>query len=245
LTPVPATDDKHIKSTRGDLGKGVYALSDLRAYLSFDTAPDDADLADSARAWTTTRARRPSDAVLPWLTQILNPTRHRARNADYSFSDLVSLFVVRELLKKGVRPWRIREAEDFLRQDLKIDRPFVFEDIKTDGVDVFYRDNVIPTQIEAASLRGQQVFREAIKDRLTSVRYTDGSAAYWVPMPGVIVDPRVQFGEPVVEGTRVPTEAVANVARNLGTERTALRFGLGTELVETAISFEQQLAAAN
>jgi len=239
---VQATADNDIESTRGDLGKGVYALSDLRAYLAFEAAEDDADRADPALAWTTQRGPRPSEVVLPWLTQILNPTRHRARNADYSFSDLVSLFVVRELLRKGVRPSRIREAEDFLRRDLKIDRPFVFEDIKTDGVDVFFRDNVIPTQIEAASLSGQQVFREAIKDRLTSVRYTDGTAAYWVPMPGVIVDPRVQFGEPVVEGTRVPTEAVASVARNLGTERAALRFGLGTELVETAISFEQQLA---
>jgi len=242
---VPLTEDHNIESTRGDLGTGVYALGDLRAYLSFEAASDDADEPDFALVRTAARASRHSERVLPWLTQILNPTRHRAHNADYSFSDLVSLFVVRELLRKGVRPARIREAEDFLRRDLKIDRPFVFEDIKTDGVDVFFRDNVIPTQIEAASLRGQQVFREAIKDRLTSVRYTDGTAAYWVPMPGVLVDPRVQFGEPVVEGTRVPTEAVANVARNLGTERAALRFGLGTELVETAISFEQQLAAAN
>jgi uncharacterized protein (DUF433 family) len=224
---MPATADKDIKSTRGDLGRGVYALSDLRAFVAFDGTSEN------------------GEQVLPWLTHVLNPVRHQAHRPDYSFSDLVSLFVVRELLKKGVRPRVIREAEDFLRQKLDIDRPFVFEDIKTDGLEVFYRDDVIPTQIESASGHGQQVLREAIKDKLTSVRYDDGAAAYWVPTPGVLLDPRVQFGEPVVEGTRVPTSAVANVATNLGLERAALRFSLSSDLVTAAISFEQQIASLN
>jgi uncharacterized protein (DUF433 family) len=224
---VPSTADQSIESTRGDLGRGVYALSELRTFVAFDGSRED------------------GRQVLSWLRTVLNPVRHRAHRADYSFSDLVSLFVVRELLRKGVRPRTIREAEDFLRGELRVDRPFVFEDIKTDGVEVFYRDNVIPTQIESASGRGQQVLREAIKDKLTSVRYHDGTAAYWVPMAGVLLDPRVQFGEPVVEGTRVPTEAVANVAANLGLERAALRFDLSSELVNGAISFEQQIASLN
>jgi len=71
--------------------------------------------------------------TLEWLTGILNPVGHTPRLPDYSFSDLVSLFVVRELLRKGVRPRTIQKAERYLRRKLRTDRPFVNEMIATDG----------------------------------------------------------------------------------------------------------------
>src|SRR5882757_2424331 len=83
LTPVPATADKHIESTRGDIGRGVYALSDLRAYLSFEASADDAP--ELNEVLTTVKMGRRADVALSWLTHVLNPTRHRAKTADYSF----------------------------------------------------------------------------------------------------------------------------------------------------------------
>ncbi len=227
LTPVPATADKDIKSTRGDLGRGVYALSDLRAFVALDGKPAD------------------GKNVPRWLTRVLAPVGHQPWQADYSFSDLVSLFVVRELLKKGVHQFTIREAETYLRKKWKTDRPFVSDEIQTDGLRVLVDDEVIAGQIESADLHGQQVMRELVKDRLEHVEYHDGSAAYWLPAPGVVVDPRVQFGAPVVEGTRVPTDAVYGVVRQLGTERAIRRFDLSAKHIEHAIAFEDRLAALN
>jgi alpha/beta superfamily hydrolase len=83
---------------------GVYALADLRRFLAFSGEPEDA-------GWT---AR--------WLKTALNPVDHGRWQADYSFSDLVSLFVVRELHRRGVRLSDIRKAENYLRKLWKTDR---------------------------------------------------------------------------------------------------------------------------
>lgn len=221
------TADKGISSTRGVIGRGVYALSDLRVLLALSGTANDAEKA------------------LPWLRSVLNPAGHRPWQADYSFSDLISLFVVRELTKKGVQAPTIRSAEFYLRKKWKTDRPFVSDQIQTDGHRVLVDDEVIAGQIESADLHGQQIMRELVKDRLTHVHYHDGTAEYWTPTEGIVVDPRVQFGEPVVEGTRIPVEAVANVARNLGASCAAGRFGLKADQVAAAIAFEQQIASLN
>ncbi len=222
---MPTTTTAEIESTRGDFGRGVYSLPELRAFVGFDGTPADA-----------AQTRK-------WLAKVLNPVEHRPWAADYSFSDLVSLFVVRELLRRGVHPHTIREAEGFLRDLLRIDRPFVYEDIKTDGFNIFYRDEVIPTQIEQASGRkGQQVLRATISDLLTSVKYTDGTAAYWTPADGILVDPRVQFGDPVIAGTRVPTEAAAETADRYGIERAAHQLRVNVGAIRAAVAFEHKLA---
>ncbi len=214
------------KLPRHELGSGIYGLADLRAYLAISGRQED--------------GRR----ALPWLTRVLNPVDHKARRPDYSFSDLISLFVVRFLLQKGVEPKDIREAELHLREEWKTDRPFVSDEIKTDGRNVFFRDEVISGQIEAADMRGQETMREMVKDRLTGVHYSDGTAAYWVPLDTVMLDPRIQFGEPVVVGTRLPTETVAEAVRNFGPADAAQRFSISRNAVSAAVTFEQRLAAA-
>ncbi|MDX6650592.1 MAG: hypothetical protein QOJ97_2543 [Solirubrobacteraceae bacterium] len=213
------------ESTRRALGAGFYGLADLRLFLAISGKRQDAERA------------------LPWLTRALNPVSHRPKSADYSFSDLISLFVVRELRKKGVRASDIRTAESYLRKKWKTDRPFVSDEIQTDGRRVFVEDEVISGQIESADLEGQQVMREMVKDRLSSVHYNEGAAAYWTPMQKVLVDPRVQFGEPVIAGTRIPTGAVADIARRGGLEGAADQLGVDLSAARAAISFENKLAA--
>ena len=213
------------KTTRLDLGYGVYSLADLRAYLAFSGKQRDAENA------------------YRWLTRMLNPVTHGRRQSDYSFSDLVSLFVVRELIKKGVAPATIREAEGYLRRKWRTDRPFVSDEIQTDGCGVYVDDDLIAGQIESADRHGQQVMRELVKDRLAHVHYHEGTAVYWTPAARVLVDPRVQFGEPVIEGTRIPTGAVAQLAERLGVDDAAYRFGLSRADAQAAVAFEQRLAA--
>jgi uncharacterized protein (DUF433 family) len=233
-----------IEQTRGDVGQGVYAVEDFRRLLAISDSGQRPVESDRAPAARHARRARWGDAG-HWLRTALNPVQHAPWRADYSFSDLISLLVVRELLLKGVALHKIKEAEAWLREVEGTDRPFVREDIKTDGVEVFYRDELIATQIEAASRRGQQTMRELIKDRLTSVKYQGGIAAYWRPAPGVVVDPRVQFGEPVVIGTRIPTDAVAGVVKRLGRDRAMRRFDLSAEQIEDAVAFEDRMAAVN
>jgi hypothetical protein len=189
--------DSPTESTRGQLGQGIYSLADMRLYLAYFGEPE-----DGARALT-------------WLASALNPVAHRRRQPDYSFSDLVSLFVVRELTRLGVRAARIRDAEARMRKITGVDRPFVSEDIATDGDEVFFtteNDQVESANESSKRRTGQQTSLIVVAPYLDRVRYDDGSAAAWSPADHVVLDPQVQFGEPVVDGSRVPTAVVADVA---------------------------------
>jgi len=209
-----------------ELGQGLYSLASLRAYVAFSGEPKDGGY------------------VLDWLTEVLNPVRHTRWRPDYSFGDLISLFVVRELKRKGVQRRHIREAEAYLRKKWKTDRPFVSEDIKTDGCGVFVDDELVAGgQIESAERHGQQVMREAIKERLTHVRYDEGSASAWTPAKHVVVDPRIQFGEPVIEGTRIPTETIQEMTSYANVDEIAGQFEITKQQAKAALTFEQRLSA--
>jgi uncharacterized protein (DUF433 family) len=223
MTPVLADQ----KPTRAELGLGIYSLEDLRVYLAFYAG----DVPTG-------------NLALTWLTDALNPIRgHVARRPDYAFADLISLFVVRELRRLGVRPGNIRQAEQHLRRTTGLERPFVHREVMTDGRDVWIVGDD-RTQVEAASgPRGQQASHIALRAYLKPVQYTDNIAATWVPVKHVLVSPLIQFGEPVVQGTRVPTSAVADVAAKASAHRAAIRLGIDQEKADAAIAFERQLSA--
>jgi len=217
----------HTESIRGELGQGIYSLGDLRVYVAYHGDPEDAGRA------------------FDWLTDVLNPVGHARYQPDYSFSDLISLFVVRELLRRGVKPAKIRRAEAYLRRKWGTDRPFVSDRIQTDGTEV-YGDNEPatdkPEQIEAASLQGQHAMLEPIRDHLQSVHYDEGAAQQWLPTSHVALNPRIQFGDPVVRGTRVPTTEVAGAAERVGLRRAAEMYGVAHEAARSAVRFEDRLA---
>lgn len=221
----PLTADR--AQTRAELGLGIYSLADLRTYL--------ACYADEASVGAM---------ALTWLADALNPVDgHVARRPDYAFSDLISLFVVRELRRLGVGPSKIRQAEQHMRQTTGLERPFMHREVMTDGRDVWIVGDE-PEQVEAASgPRGQQASRSALEAYLESVQYADDIAATWIPAEHVVVNPGIQFGEPVVQGTRVPTSAVADIAESAGPELAAARLGIRPAEATAAIAFERKLAA--
>ncbi|MCW2989377.1 MAG: hypothetical protein JWM24_2315 [Solirubrobacterales bacterium] len=210
-----------------ELGQGLFSLSNLRAYMAFSGAPQDAN------------------RVLPWLADVLNPVGHQAKHPDYSFGDLISLFVVRELKRKGLKTSTIREAEFYLRKKWNTDRPFVTDELKTDGCGIYVDDELVAGgQLESADKHGQQVMREAVKERLSSVHYDDGLATAWNPAQHIVVDPRIQFGDPVVSGTRIATELVADMAAYASVDKIATDMGISEEQAEAALNFERHLAGA-
>jgi uncharacterized protein (DUF433 family) len=142
-----------------------------------------------------------------------------------------------------VKPAKIREAEQHYRATTGVDRPFVHREVMTDGRDVSMLGDELG-QVEAASgPRGQQASRVALEAYLKAVQYTDNIAATWTPAEHVLLSPRLQFGEPVIAGTRVPTAAVAEIAASAGAARAASRLGIDQEKADAAIAFEQRLAA--
>jgi uncharacterized protein (DUF433 family) len=216
-----------------DLGRGIYALHELRSYLAYQ------------------RPHGPTiGQVTYWINHALTFEGHRPRRPDYTFHDLVSLLVVRDLVAAGVPANTIKQAELHLRNQLGRERPFATTTIFTDGVDVLYEaDPLLADQITSANRSGQEVLRPVIEAALLGVRYEDGIAAEWaVETKGadalITLDPKIQFGEPCVAGTRVPTALLYELVRHDQSEaEIANQYRLPIARVRAAIRFESGLAA--
>jgi uncharacterized protein (DUF433 family) len=208
------------------LRRGLYGLNELTRYLSFE---------QSKQLVPSTVAR--------WAHQGLSALEHTTRRSDYSFVDLVSMLVVRNLILQGLSIGDIRRADAHLRERYGHAHPFVSVRLKTDGVDVFY--NALPAitdQLTAANRGGQEVIRPAITRALQGVTYEDGLAARWSPTDGIVLDPTVQFGEPCLAETSVTTAHVAELAVETSTSELAQAYRLDEASVIRAINFERQLA---
>lgn len=214
------------ESTRGQLGQGIYSLAELQLYVAFYAGP------------------RAGDLVPYWMSSALNPaTGHKRYQPDYSFDDLVSLLVVHELRERQVRLRKIKEAEGHMREKYGIDRPFVDEDIATDGVTVFMLSDV-PSQYESANDGGgQQTHEELLRPYLQHIHYSGGRASAWTLAEGIRIDPGIQFGDPVVDGTRVTSAIVAESTEAFGLKGAAEHLGLNEDEIVQATAFERKLAA--
>lgn len=216
---------------RGGIGQGIYSLAELRLYLAFYAGPE------------------VGDRALYWLETALNPVDHQTRKPDYSFSDLISLLVVSELVGLGMQPHRIQEAEGYLRDRSRTARPFVNQEIATDGKTLFIRSDVEEQMESANHGGGQQAHGRIIGPFLKRVSYTRTADADWAPAISwsptdrIVLSPRVQFGEPVIDGTRVPTAAVAEIAAVAGVEETTCRLSITSVAARAALDFERRLEA--
>jgi uncharacterized protein (DUF433 family) len=184
--------------------------------------------------------------VLRWIRGGLAESEHQGRLPTYTFHDLISLLVVGWLRINGVKLSAIREAEAHLRRELRTPRPFAWEDIFTDGVDVLYRANpTVIDQLTAANRGGQEVMRRALGETLRGVRYENHFAAWWDIHPLVRLHPAIQFGAPCVADTRVLTSHLAELVRHgAAPEYLADAFELPLRAVAAALAFEEDLARA-
>lgn len=178
-----------------------------------------------------------------WVRSGLTPPTHPrdpARPAEsdvLSFHDLVSLELVRRMRQLGVSLQKIRTLEAQLRSYRPgADRPFAYEVFWSDGVDVWFQLEPGDHRLVQATGRDRRnlSWQPAIATFAEEIDYDEGVAVLWRPAPHVHIDPRRQFGDPVVAGTRIP---VRTIVANLDADtpaQVAEWYGLTVEQVEGA-----------
>jgi len=63
--------------------------------------------------------------------------------------------------------------------------------------------------------------------------------------PGIIVDPTIRLGRPVIRGTRVPVDiVVGQLAAGLSVEQVAEEYGISREDVLAALAYAARVLAA-
>ena len=112
------------------------------------------------------------------------------------------------------------------------------------GLNIYIRENNIPIAIT----RNWQVAFDFIDEFIGPVHnllFNDGEfATAWEPSPGILLDPNVSFGEPCLRDTRIATQLLwALHEAGDPPERIAGAYRLPVEQVESAIAWEEALAA--
>ncbi len=160
-----------------------------------------------------------------------------------SFEDLVSLRVVAALRAAKIS-WRdIRQAEQWLREETTYPRPFAREELWTFSSEVFTR---FRGMLIAASRYGQ-VAMEIISEYLVPVsglKFENHVATAWEARPLIVLDPKVQFGEPCIKGTRIPAQSVADMVKGGDPEPTVMQaYGITETEMHAALDWASRVAA--
>jgi len=167
-----------------------------------------------------------------------------------SFINLVEVFVLAGIRREHSIPLpKVRKAMEYLRRAFKTRRPLAEEQFETDGVELFVEKF---GALIGATQDGQLQMREIIRDRLKHVlRDPKGVPEKIVlfparGMPGkgdVVIDPRLSFGRPVLDGYGLRTAILAErfyAGETL--EDLAKDYGVPSEAIQNALRCEPRAA---
>lgn len=173
--------------------------------------------------------------------------RSQGRDRHVDFYTLIELFTVHQLREEGLSMKTLRQGREELRQRFNTPYPFAMHGLLTDG------RRLIKELGEAALLElgtgGQSAFESVVAPFCRKVDFDAATnlAMSYFPMGRevpVVVSPAHAFGRPVIAGTNLPTETIANLIR--GGERVddiAAEYQITPEEVDFARKFEERLAA--
>lgn len=166
-----------------------------------------------------------------------------------SFLDLMELRFIAVFRAQKVPMPTLRKAADQARRDWCVSHPLALsrEKYVTDRRKIFARaakENDDATTWDMTT--GQHEMWDTIEQTIEKGVVFDPStylARLWHPkqaeFPTVVIDPRIAFGRPTIEGTRVPTAVLFRQWKAEGSkERVAKWFDLPTDVVATAIEYE-------
>ncbi len=174
-------------------------------------------------------------------------TARRGDDAFLSFEDLVEVAVVAAIRRQHISMGTIRQAVGFAKGVLDVERPLVTLQFKHDGRQLFLGGKAVHEGYTNLNRFGQLAMA-TIEDVLKDVDYEADLASSWWPIgreQGIIVDPRVNFGRPVIASLGVRTESLAD-RWSAGDSIVSLadEYNAPQELIERAVRFEVKFPIA-
>lgn len=171
----------------------------------------------------------------------------KRRRVTLSYLQLVEVAYVASCRKQGMSLKRIKRARAYLAEAFGVDHPFADLRLLTAGPHILAEIGF--DELVVADAYGQVGWKSFMIERINQFEYDQESALAlrWFPrgrdVP-VLVDPRFNFGKPVLARSGVATWVVADALRS-GEEREdiMLDYGVDAEELASAEAFEKPKAA--
>jgi uncharacterized protein (DUF433 family) len=169
-----------------------------------------------------------------------------------SFLDLLEARVVNSFRRAGVSWATLRRAHEQARKLVRHEHPFSTGSFQTDGRRIFQRivdDAERGEDALVELLRNQYAFVEVVEPYLRNIEFARAGARpalRWWPLGAdrhVVNDPVRNFGEPIVDRSRIPTIILAKGYHAEGSiEIVARWYRASRDEVKDAVDYEQRLA---
>lgn len=214
------------------LGRGVYSFQEAAVLTHMKPA--------RIREWFR---QRPTSAVAPLFKSDFEDVTAEPL---ISFLDLVDVFIAGQLRNQGLSLQTLRRVYQTLQHEYRVQHAFSRNELLTDGKRVFLagldskgRDEV--TEV----LTKQRAFPKILLPFLKKLEFdaTSRLAMKWHIANGVVLNPQICFGQPIVEASGIPTTLLAKSMRANGSaELVADWFGVTPQQVNLASQFEARRA---
>lgn len=232
------------------LGTGIYTPSDAAALLH--------ERPETVRRWAYgyQRKRAAGHVAHPPLIHTELPTLE-GQDA-LTFVELVELLYIRAFERAGV-PWKhIKDAAGVAARMYSTRHPFALRQVYVDPHRVYgavREDDGSESLVELVG-HGQHAMPALVKPYLEQIDFGPNDVARrWWPMGrdgGVVVDPLVAFGAPVVAGAGMRVQALASACdaetpafgADGAVNRVAWTYDIEPAHVDTALRFREWLRAA-
>ena len=170
-------------------------------------------------------------------------TGFRGEDVALTFLDLVSLRMIAVFRAHGVTSREIRHAHHELQTARGWSHPFAMEPIWISGLHIYIRENNIPIAI-TRNWQAAFEFAEFFVGPVHNMAFGEHELpTTWEPEKGIVLDPKISFGEPCLKGTRIATQVLWALSEaGDPPDRVALAYQLPVEQVEAAIAWEYKLA---
>jgi uncharacterized protein (DUF433 family) len=169
----------------------------------------------------------------------------RDARAALSYLQLIEVAVVAALRKRGMTLAKIRDARDYMAQQLKSEYPFAEHKFKTEGQHIWLDFTQLDRRskndsLVAADRGGQLAWSSVVGKKLEEFEYDSGLALRWRPAgkkSHILIDPQIAFGTPAIKG--VPTWTVLGRWKaKEPVDAIAEDFSLNSSDVKEALIFE-------
>ncbi|MDB5073475.1 MAG: hypothetical protein JWM87_4586 [Candidatus Eremiobacteraeota bacterium] len=183
-------------------------------------------------------------------TRAFQPVLELPQRGFLSFINLTEAYVLHAMRRRYEIPLpRVRTAIDYVEREMGVDHPLAFQQFKTDKVDLFVETAAGNVN---ASKRGQ--LRHAALMALERVEWESNRPVALFPLlrerddsRPVKISPFIAFGQPVISGTRIPTQVISQrFHAGESIEELARDYRLQKDKIEEAVraeSLEPEIAA--
>lgn len=209
-----------------ELGKGIYTISDLAFVLRMKNS--------KVRYWVNSYLRE----KLPEITSHrynMNPDQGIFVN----FSSLLELYIFEQLELKGHSRKKILECYKAISDNYNTKYPFTKRKIVSAGGSILFEHK---GKLINADRTLQINMSEVLAQYLEKIEFDmKGNAIKFFPQgkqSSVVLDPEIQFGTPIISGTRINVNTVVD-SYNSGDSKQLISniYGISNQQVEDALEF--------